>query len=89
MPHDLIALLIRARTVLERYMFEADGAAIRDDVAEICMAIDDELPDEGVRRKEAEFDRSLLERSAVEWPMHDATPTESRVARPLEKAGAA
>jgi hypothetical protein len=45
MPHDdLIALLKRARAVLERYMFEADGAAIRDDVAEVCMSIDDELP---------------------------------------------
>lgn len=47
MPHEeLIALLQRARTVLERYMFEADGEAIHDDIAEVCMAIDDALPDE-------------------------------------------
>ena len=67
MPHDdLIALLNRARTVLERYMFEADGEAFRDDVAEVCMAIDDALPDEeGVKPKKAESDRSSLERSAA------------------------
>ena len=60
MPHDdLIALLKRARAVLERYMFEADGAAIRDDVAEVCMAIDDELPAEWrVQRKKASLERS-------------------------------
>jgi len=47
MPHEeLIALLQRARTVLERHMFEPDGEAIRDDIAEVCMAIDDALPDE-------------------------------------------
>jgi hypothetical protein len=47
MPHEeLIELLQRARTVLERHMFEADGEAIRDDIAEVCMAIDDALPDE-------------------------------------------
>jgi hypothetical protein len=47
MPHEeLIELLQRARIVLEHYMFEADGEAIRDDIAEVCMAIDDALPDE-------------------------------------------
>ena len=67
MPHDqLIALLKQARTVLHRYMFEADGELIRDDVAEICMAIDDKLPEEGcVLVKKAELDRSALERSAA------------------------
>ncbi len=45
MPHDeLIALLSRARTVLDRYLFDPDGDATRDDVAELCMAIDDALP---------------------------------------------
>jgi hypothetical protein len=60
MPHDdLIALLKRARAVLERHMFEADGAAIRDDVAEVCMTIDDELPVEWrVQLKEASLERS-------------------------------
>ena len=60
MPHDdLIALLRRARAVLECHMFEADGAAIRDDVAEVCMAIDDELPVEWrVRLREASLERS-------------------------------
>jgi hypothetical protein len=67
MPHDqLIALLRRARIVLDRYMFEAEGELIRDDVAEICMAIDDTLPEEGrVLVKKAELDRSALERTAA------------------------
>jgi hypothetical protein len=47
MPYEeLTALLWRARGLLERYMFEPDGATMRDDVAQICMAIDDALPDE-------------------------------------------
>lgn len=47
MPHEqLLALLTRARTVLEQYMFEEGGEAIRDDVAEVCIAIDDALPNE-------------------------------------------
>ena len=63
---DLVALLARARAVLDRYLFEADGEAMRDDVAEICMAIDDTLSDEErVRPKKAELDRSMLERSAA------------------------
>ena len=37
---ELLALLTKARAVLDRHMFDADEA-IRDDVAEICMAIDD------------------------------------------------
>jgi len=42
MAHDDYAqLLRRARSVLERYMF--DGETLRDDVAEICMTIDDAL----------------------------------------------
>jgi hypothetical protein len=62
MPHDdLIALLNRARTVLERHMFEADGVAIRDDVAEVCMAIDDALPDQG----RVQLQKASLERSAA------------------------
>lgn len=67
MPHEeILALLKRARAVLERYMFEADGEMIRDDVAEVCMAIDDALPVEGrVLLKKAELDRSALERSAA------------------------
>ena len=54
-----MALLRRARSVLDHYLFEADGAAIRDDVAAICMAIDDALPDEGrVEVKTVELERS-------------------------------
>ena len=41
---QLLALLTRSRAVLDRYLFEAEGESIRDDVAEICMAIDDALP---------------------------------------------
>lgn len=67
MPHDeLLNLLVRARAVLDRYMFEAEGEVIRDDVAELCMAIDDALPDEGrVPLRKAELDRSMLQRSAA------------------------
>jgi hypothetical protein len=62
MPHDdLTALLNRARTVLERYLFEADGAAIRDDIAEVCMAIDDALPIDG----RVQLKKGSLERSAA------------------------
>ena len=47
MPYEeLTALLLRARGILERYMFEPDGGTIRDDIAEVCMAIDDAMPDE-------------------------------------------
>lgn len=60
MPQELlIALLRRARKVLDPYLFEADGAAIRDDIAAICMAIDDALPEEGqVEAKQVELERS-------------------------------
>jgi len=59
MHDELFALLRRARNVLERYMFEADGEAIHDDVAEVCMAIDDALPDETrVHVKKIELERS-------------------------------
>lgn len=42
---ELLALLARARTVFHRYMTDEGGEIIRDDIAEICMAIDDALPD--------------------------------------------
>jgi hypothetical protein len=60
MPQELlIALLRRARNVLDRYLFEADGFGVRDDIAAICMAIDDALPDEGrVEVKKVELERS-------------------------------
>ena len=57
MSHEeLLALLTRARAVLGHYLFEAEDEPIRDDVAEICMAIDDALPEEerAARRKELE-----------------------------------
>ena len=59
MHDELSELLKRARIVLERYMFDADGEAIRDDVAEVCMAIDDALPDAArVQVKKIELERS-------------------------------
>jgi hypothetical protein len=62
MSHDeLLTLLTRARTVLGNYLFEAEDAPIRDDVAEICMAIDDALPDES----RVHVKRVTLERSAA------------------------
>ena len=67
MSHEaLLALLTRSRSVLDRYLFEADGESIRDDVAEICMAIDDVLA-EGLRTRwdEAEVEGLDLKRSAA------------------------
>jgi CDP-glycerol glycerophosphotransferase (TagB/SpsB family) len=59
MHDELVALLKRARGVLERYMFELDGETIRDDVAEVCMAIDDVIPDEErVAVRKIELERS-------------------------------
>jgi hypothetical protein len=54
MTHEeATGLLERARTVLERYLFESDGAVIRDDVAELCAAIDDVLPPSQASHSEA------------------------------------
>ena len=59
MTHDeLLALLTRSRRVLERHLFEADGEAMRDDIAEICIAIDDALSPEPRARKNS---RAALE----------------------------
>jgi len=65
MSHEeLLALLNRARAVLDRYLFD-EGEAIRDDVAQICMAIDDALPSQGrVEVKKAELER-VSQRSAA------------------------
>jgi hypothetical protein len=65
MSHEeLLALLNRARTVLDRYLFD-DSEAMRDDVAQICMTIDDALPSEGrVELKKAELER-VSQRSAA------------------------
>ena len=67
MSHDeLLVLLARARAVLDHYMFDDEREAIRDDIAEICMTIDDALPDEGrVPVRRAQLDRSMLQRSAA------------------------
>jgi hypothetical protein len=62
---ELMALLVKARTVLDRYLFEEDGP-VRDDVAETCMAIDDVLSN--IRRLESaggESQASPLPRSAA------------------------
>jgi hypothetical protein len=49
MPHDeldeLVALLARSRQVLDHYLVDEKTETMRDDVAQICMAIDDALPD--------------------------------------------
>jgi len=61
MPQEeLLALLRRARAVLDRYLFEEGSERVRDDVATVCMAIDDALlPDEGrVHVKRVELERS-------------------------------
>ena len=62
MSHEeLLALLTRARAVLAHYLFGDEDEPIRDDVAEICMAIDDALPDE----TRVQVKRVTLERSAA------------------------
>jgi hypothetical protein len=42
---ELVALLSRARRVLEHYLVDEGSELLRDDVAQVCMAIDDALPD--------------------------------------------
>jgi hypothetical protein len=61
MQEELIALLKQARRVLDRYMFDEGREAIRDDIAELCMAIDDTLPDDS----RVLVKRAALERSAA------------------------
>jgi hypothetical protein len=58
---ELLALLTRARAVLERHLLDADGETLRDDVAEVCMAIDDALPAEG----RVPLTKAALERTAA------------------------
>lgn len=66
MSHEeLLALLIKSRAVYERYLFDADGDSIRDDIAEVCMAIDDVLSSQVLTPATGEIDRSALERSAA------------------------
>jgi hypothetical protein len=56
---ELLVLLRKARRVWEHHLFDEAGEVMRDDVAEICMAIDDALPEEGqVTVKRAELERS-------------------------------
>jgi hypothetical protein len=66
MSHEeLLALLTKSRAVHERYLFEADGESIRDDIAEVCMAIDDVLCSQVLTPATGDIDRSALERSAA------------------------
>ena len=65
MSHEeLLALLNKARTVLDRYLFD-ESETMRDDVAQVCMAIDEALPGEGrVEVKKAALER-VSQRSAA------------------------
>ena len=54
---ELLALLSRARAVLDHYLFD-ESETMRDDVAQMCMAIDEALPGEG----RVEVKKSALER---------------------------
>jgi len=66
MSHEeLLALLTKSRAVHERYLFETDGETIRDDIAEVCMAIDDVLNSQVLTPAAGEIGRSALERSAA------------------------
>jgi hypothetical protein len=62
---DILALLTRARTVLDHYLFDEATEAVRDDVAQVCMAIDEALPDESrVAVRRVELDRELKKSAA-------------------------
>jgi hypothetical protein len=65
MTHEeLLALLAKARGVLQVHMFD-EAERIRDDIAELCMQIDDALPDASrVVVKKAELERET-QRSAA------------------------
>jgi hypothetical protein len=64
MTHDDYAQLLRsARSVLERYMF--DGEDVRDDVAEICMKLDDVLGAQPSRLIEEETIAIALDRAVA------------------------
>ncbi len=58
MTHEeLLALLVKARAVLQVHMFD-EAEMIRDDIAELCMQIDDALPDASrVVVKKAQLER--------------------------------
>jgi hypothetical protein len=61
---ELLALLAKARAVLQVHMFD-EAEMIRDDIAELCMQIDDALPDASrVVVKKAELERET-QRSAA------------------------
>jgi hypothetical protein len=48
---DYEKLLLSARTLLDRFMF--DGDEMRDDVANLCMRIDDVLPSTAISQTAA------------------------------------
>ena len=55
---ELLRLLLKARTVLQAHLFDEEEM-IRDDIAQMCMQIDDALPDASrvlVRKTELERD---------------------------------
>ena len=58
---ELLGLLSRSRAMHERYLF--DGDVLRDDVAELCMAIDDALS--GQSQASARQESPSLERTAA------------------------
>ena len=61
---ELLALPSRARAVLDRYLFD-ESETMRDDVAQMCMAIDEALPGEGrVEVKKAALE-GVSQRSAA------------------------
>jgi len=63
---ESLALLRRTRAILGRHMFDESGEIVRDDIAEVCMAIDDALPDQSrvPIKQAAELPRSPEEAAA-------------------------
>jgi len=57
-----LTLLVKARGVLEHHLFEENGS-IRDDVAEVCMAIDHAVPPtQRIEQARGEAEEQLLQR---------------------------
>ena len=66
MTHEeLLAHLTKARAVLDHYLVDDEAGVMRDDVAQLCIAIDEALPADPVLEQHTEaFDLPLEESAA-------------------------
>ena len=54
---ELEGLLRSARALMDRYLF--DGEELRDDVATLCMRIDDALPDASISSRHTSNEETI------------------------------